>query len=285
MAEESHPTSRLGAARSADELAELVAVVNRLLDRLSGTIERLEHFTAHAGHELRTPISRIRAEAEQALAESDPEVLQRTLGNILEEVDIQKRVIDALFELARSSDQLRMTDEPQVALEKIVRECAEDVGPLAEARGLSVVLEGPEGRAVVRGNQVLLVRAIWNLLDNAVKYASEGQIVVALRQDRAAVELSVTNTVADDRELDPARAFEPFVRLIGEGEPDSGLGLGLALTRSIIERHHGSVTLETTAPGARADAQGPRLVTLKLRLPRDTCEEREPPRTISDVRS
>ena len=222
----------------------------------------------HAGHELRTPLSRIRADAEQALTESDLERLHGTLRSVLEEVDLQKRVIDALFELARASDQLCLTEEPEVSLDEIVRECVEDLEPLAEAKDVATVLDLAGEALVVRGNRVLLVRAIWNVLDNAVKYADVGKITVRLHGAGSAVELRVTNAVSEEREIRPEIAFTPFARMTSEDESDSGLGLGLALTRSIVERHHGSVGFwEQTED---QDGKPARQVAVSLRLPRSS---------------
>ena len=155
----------------------------------------------------KSPPLTVLSEDEQDFKDAVRGFAEETIKSRVEAMDhaakMDQEVIDALFELARASDQLCLTEEPEVSLDEIVRECVEDLEPLAEAKDVATVLDLAGEALVVRGNRVLLVRAIWNVLDNAVKYADVGKITVRLHGAGSAVELRVTNAVSEEREIRP----------------------------------------------------------------------------------
>ena len=250
-----HLEGRLAKPLPGSELFELATLVNTLLDRTEETIGRLRRFTAHAGHELRTPLARVRGEVEQALRSESPDEATSALQSVLEEVDVQRRVLDALLELAHDQELLTLDDEPILDLAALSAEIAFEAGELGATRGLRVTCQVP-APLLVRGSRALLARVLWNLLDNSLKYAGpEGAIQVEAEALAGWAEVRVMNQRS--AELPPMSEvlFEPFAR---GGNGRESHGLGLPLSRAIARRHGGGLTGSEATEGQ---------VQLVLRLP------------------
>lgn len=254
------PDGLLEVPEEGSELRELATLLNGLLERDRRALESLRRFTAHAGHELRTPLARIRGEAELALTRGDTSEHRECIEGMLEETEALGRVIDALLELARAGD-ADLADERLFRLEPLLVELVEQARVVGESQ--TVVLDLPEGADSlwVRGNRVLLDRALWNLLDNALKFGKPGgRVELRLAVEERSVEIEVAD---DGPGFVPSESlFEPFQRGVhqdGAGEVP-GLGLGLALSRAVFRRHAGEVTArrDATLGGACFQARLPR---------------------------
>lgn len=254
LAEEGVAGRRLAAPPMGSELAELVRLLNVMLGRTEETISQLRRFAANASHELRTPLMRMRGEAELALREGTPhEETCAALASVIEEVDTLVRLVESLIELARGEVSTLPTE--QLDLAELATSLAEEAALLGGERGLRVeVMREGSGEALVRGSRDLLGRALWNVLDNALKYVPRGErvdvrIAVTDAQVQVAVEDSGPGVAADVRE----RLFDAFYRgdmARVQGTP--GTGLGLALARTIARRHGGDLVLAPSAGrGAR----------------------------------
>lgn len=244
------PGGRLTPPASGSELAELTVLLNSMLAKTEATVEALRHFTAHAGHELRTPLTRMRGEAEVALSSADPNQAREALSSILEELDGLRRVIDALHTLAQGEEP-DLREEAPFPLEPLVTEIATEANLLGEARGVTVV-GVVDAEPAIRGDRVLIARALWNLVDNAIKYSGQGgRIRLRLRETAESVLVEVEDEGVGFNGQDPEELFRPFVR--GDPAPcgETGQGLGLALSRAIARRHGGDVTANQTEQGAR----------------------------------
>lgn len=254
---------RLALPGEGSELRELVLLLNGMLSRIEASFDQLTRFTAHAGHELRTPLARIRGEVETALTRGDADAQRECLGSVLEETEALSRVVTSLLELARG-EPIDLATEPTIPFHELLTELVEQARVVGGQRGLSVT--APSGqRVLVRGSRPLLSRTVWNLLDNATKFAQEGgQIVVRLIDDEGCVVVEVADDGPGWGTDDPKAAFEPF--FTGSASPErTGYGLGLALSRTIARRHGGELTASTdeTLGGA----------LLRLKLPREALVE------------
>jgi signal transduction histidine kinase len=240
-----------------DELRELADTFDAMLDRLQSAFTSQDRFIANAGHELRTPLAMLRTTVDVVLAKPEP-----TRAELIDmAVDVRQAaseatvLVDALLTLARTERGL--TAREPVDLAVLTREV------LAGSPACDLQVEVTTELAPVVGNRVLLRRMISNLVDNATRYnVPAGQIVIATRCDGQAALLQVTNTgprVPPDRVAD---LFKPFIRL--QERTGSGLGLGLALVRSIATQHGGTV-------GAQARPDGG--LRLEVRLPAGTHVE------------
>ncbi len=238
---------RVSEPRAQDEVGRLARTMNEMLDRLQSSSARQRQFVSDASHELRSPVAAIRATGEVALAHPDSADWPVVVRRMLAEDDRMEQIVTDLLDLAREGESelpTTLVDLDDIALEEATR---------ARRDGCTVVTEGVSaGR--VRGSRELLTRVVRNLLDNAVRHADH-----AVRISLAAAD-DVLLTVEDDGPgiplADRAKVFERFARLDeGRARDAGGLGLGLAMVRTITERHGGSVEItdptDSAYPGVR----------------------------------
>lgn len=237
-----------------DEIARLARTMNAMLDRVEKATERQQRFVADASHELRSPLTRIRSELEVDLAHPADADLAATHRSVLAEAASLQRLLDDLLQLARGAP---ARDDP-VDLDDLVFRVARQ---LRDETRVEVETGGVSG-AQVRGDADQLARVIRNLTANAVLHAGGTVTLTLAEQDGTAV-----LTVADDGPgIPPAeheRVFERFARL-DAARTAGGAGLGLAITRDIVERHGGTVVIDPDhRPGTRV------VVTLPASTDRD----------------
>ena len=243
------------------EFQELLLMFNAMMERLERSFTQAMRFSADAAHELKTPLTILQGELEQALQNADPGQ-EKTLARLLEEVQRLKSIVQKLLLLA-TADAGRITlHRAPVDLSAMLCETVEDISILAPALDIqSRIQEG----VVLPADGDLLRQAVQNIALNAVKHTPDGgKILVLLRRDGAGVRCTVQNS-GDIPPGDRLRVFERFYRIdasrtraggtAGNGE---GTGLGLSLAREIARAHGGDVTLDETEPG---------LVSFTLRLP------------------
>jgi heavy metal sensor kinase len=228
-----------------DELDHLAETLNAMLARLEGLFAQMRRFAADAAHELRTPLTVLKGEVEVALrAERSSEEYRRVLTSSLEEVERLTRLAEDLLLLSRFAAR---TPPPRsrVELDAVLVD-AFDVGVrLGQAQGVAV-RPGEVCPAAVEGDAAALRRAIVNLVDNAVKYTPAGgkvELSLGCADGRAAIVVSDTGIGIDP--ADGQRVFEPFVRLDTPMPEAGGAGLGLAIARSIVRAHGGTITVES----------------------------------------
>lgn len=248
-----------------DELDKLAAVLNRMLDDLSDSLRRTAEFSANASHQMRTPLTKIRAQLELMLSAEIPPAFRDNLESLQKQVVRLSRLCSRLLLLGRlelHSGEANSMNE-RVDLAEVVDEIVEQHKPAAYDRGVAVET-GKTGQVVVCGNRILLVEACLNLLDNALRWAPRGSCVrvSATSRDGEAV-LLVTDSGPGVPDHERANIFRPFYR--GErtsaSPGDVGFGLGLSIVRAIAELHSGHIELlqSSTAQGS----------TFSLTLPLD----------------
>jgi two-component system, OmpR family, heavy metal sensor histidine kinase CusS len=229
-----------------DELASLACSFDRMLDRLEVSFQRLSQFSADLAHELRTPINNLWGEAGVALSQCRTSREYRaTLESSLEEYARLARLIDNLLFLARADGQTEMFNrEPCNAREaiEVVREFYE---ALAEDRGVEVRCEG-EG--MVNADPVLFRQAISNLLSNALNYTPSGGRVLIQIHDSGdnGLKVDVSDTGCGIAAEHLPRIFDRLYRVDpARSQHPNGAGLGLAIVRSIMTLHGGSVEVQS----------------------------------------
>jgi len=250
LVKEADPHGRLDLPQEGSELAELVTLINGLLARAEETVTRLRRFTAHAGHELRTPLSRMRGEVELALRSGSKAQGVAALHGVLEEIDAQRNVIDALLQLAHSGEPIDLSQQEPLDLSALAEEIGEEAQHLPESEGRTVALEVAPGLSVL-GVRPLIARALWNLLHNALAYSvPEGRVDLSASREGENVVVRVENTPATGLPPLSEDLFEPFARAeAASGIRSEGHGLGLALTRAIALRHGGKLLGGTLSDG------------------------------------
>lgn len=230
------------------ELQQLAASFNAMLARLDDAFMRLSNFSADIAHELRTPLSNLMTQTEVVLAQPrDSEAYQETLYANLDDCKRMARMIDDMLFLAKADNGLIVLEQQPVALDVEVEKLFEYYRLLADERGIRLQLHG---HAVVRGDVLMLHRALSNLLSNALRYTPAGaSIQVELEQNANGSALRLSNpgpTIAGEH---LERLFDRFYRADParrEGSPHNA-GLGLAITRSIIHAHQGQIHCTSVA--------------------------------------
>jgi signal transduction histidine kinase len=228
-----------------DEVARLARTMNAMLDRLEQAADRQQRFVADASHELRSPLTRMRAELEVDLAHPGDADLVATHRSVLEEATNLQLLVDDLLHLASSDAGASSRRREVVDLDDIVLREAHRLRDAGTQVDLGLV-----SAAQVSGDPIQLAHAVRNLTDNAARHARSIVTVTLLERDHMAV-----LTVTDDGPGIPLeqreRVFDRFARLDdARTRATGGAGLGLAITRDIIQQHGGTVDLGGEPDGA-----------------------------------
>ena len=212
-----------------DEVATLATSFNLAAERIEALVRSHKSLLANASHELRSPLARLKM-ATSLLSDAAPD--ERDREHLRAEINTDIAELDGLVDEVLLASRLEAAPEPG-HLESV------DLLALAVEEGARVDASVDGAVSTVRGEERLLRRALRNLLENARRYGG-GEIRVDLEDKAAAgVEIRVTDNGSGVPEAFRERIFEPFFRLPGHAERAGGVGLGLALVRQIVERHHG----------------------------------------------
>jgi heavy metal sensor kinase len=236
-------SARIEVDRVETELGQVASALNSAFDRLHASLERQQRFTADASHELRTPLSALSTEAQWALSrERSADVYRESLAACLRSADRMRSIIERLLALARAEAGTDLPRAVPVPLDELVKRIAADLAPLASQRNLRVVVSTEP--VVVQGDPDWLTDAITNVAANAIQYNVDGgEVRMTLQRQGDAVELAVADTGVGIGPDDLPHIFDPFFRADPARSRDAGgAGLGLALARSIVERHGGTIS-------------------------------------------
>jgi signal transduction histidine kinase len=230
-----------------DELKDLADTFDAMLDRLQAAFQAQQGFAAQASHELRTPLAIIRAEAE--LAQENPHLTEagrKSIDAILLAVQRSERLVEGLLALTRSESTMR-----EAALIDLADLAGDVVGEhVTEADGAGVHLDLSLTATTIRGDSALLRQMIANLVQNAIHYnLPGGKVNVTVRPEERAAVLIVENSgpIVDRTEIDAL--FEPFTRGEWARRNRPGFGLGLAIVRSIVTAHNGTIAIDPLSTG------------------------------------
>lgn len=247
----SDPGRRLPVPTTEDELARLAETLNAMLDRLEEAIERERRFVDDASHELRSPLSNLKAGLELALRRSrTADELEAEVRSAAEETDRLSRLAEDLLVLARADrGRLPIRREP-VDVAGLVSGTVESFAARAAERRVGIEVHVPEElRADV--DELRVRQALGNLLDNGLRAApSGGRVSVAAERENGSLRLEVRDSGPGfPLEFLPV-AFEAFTRPdAGRSRPDGGAGLGLAIVAAVAQAHGGSVWAENLPGG------------------------------------
>ncbi|KOT93235.1 hypothetical protein ADK86_19500 [Streptomyces sp. NRRL F-5755] len=257
---EQHLDRRVPVPRAKDEIARMAVTTNDTLDRLQRSAEQQRRFVADASHELRSPISALRASLEISLAHPDRTDWPRATREALESAGRLQQLADDLLFLARPDDDRSDAMNKPVNLTDLARDLVTEMRH-TRPEGPEIVMcaHEPGGdRILVSGNAGQLRRLLRNLLDNAARHARSVVKVTTFTCTEAGagastVGIEVHNDGSDIPPADRERIFERFTRLDEARSRDAGgSGLGLAIARAIAQHHGGSLTVRDTPPGTGA---------------------------------
>jgi len=254
-------SGRLPVGRSGDELDRLAENLNAMLERIEALMTGLKEVSDNIAHDLKTPLTRLRNRAEEALARSGNEAEYRNaLERTIEESDALIRTFNALLMIARAESGQARGDMDEFDGADVARGIHELYEPLAEDNGLN--LQVSTEPTPVRGNRELISQALANLVENAIKYGKplppqgaeipiNDEIRIEARRDGGTVLLQVIDHGQGIPASDRKHAMERFVRL-DASRTQPGSGLGLSLASAVATLHGGELRLGDAAPGLKA---------------------------------
>jgi signal transduction histidine kinase len=223
---------------SADEIQSLSQSYNDMLNKLNGALSAQKHFNVSVAHELKTPLAVMRANIDvlNALDQQSPEDVKETMQVIAQNLSRMNTVIETLLDNSTLST---ASLDDDVLMEEIVGDAVEDLKPLAKTKSVDLSFRSaicPSSK----GNAVLLYRALYNLIENAIKYNKpNGRVRVTLENLKDGVKITVADSGIGIPETDLPHIFEPFYR--SDRDQADGLGLGLSLVLNIVSRHSGTI--------------------------------------------
>ena len=242
--------SRLKKLDTGDELQRLSDTLNQMLDRIESAFRRVTEFTADASHELRTPVSLIRTEAELALRRSrGDEQYREALQHILREAERTSGLIEELLALARADSGRESLKMQVVNVHTVLREAADGWRSVAEMSNLDFREGLGSSDLFVMADENALRRVINILLDNAFKYTtSPGTVSLALGKKNERAMIAVRDTGVGIALEEHAKIFERFYRVDkARSRETQGAGLGLSIAQWIVQQHGGVISVESEA--------------------------------------
>ena len=240
---------RLEKLTTGDELQRLSDTLNQMLARIEGAFLRVTQFTADASHELRTPISLIRTEAEIVLRKSRGEAEYReALRHILLEAERTSSLVEELLSLARADSGRENLHLSSLDLRAAIVETAREWRQLVEARGLQFTEEFADCELPVLADRSAVQRLLAILLDNAVKYTpAPGTVELRLEAQTGNAVISVRDSGVGISVEDQGKIFERFYRVDKARSRElGGAGIGLAIADWIVQQHRGSLTVQSS---------------------------------------
>ena len=272
-------STQLEVPNSKDEIAQLTSSFNEMLTRLDNAFSTQKQFSANAAHELRTPLAVLQTNLEVFEKKQEPEMIEyRQLFTMIKEQTARlSQLVGTLLDMTNLKSVPR-TDH--VSLEELVDEVFCDLDPVAEKAGISIHFDDsssqdwhtdvhtPDASTLnnnilnITGSYVLLYRAVYNLVENAIKYnRPNGSVTVSVREQNGQAMILVKDTGIGISPENQKKIFDPFFRVDkSRSRAMGGAGLGLALVDSIAKEHGGTVNvLESSETGS----------TIALMLPVD----------------
>lgn len=236
---------RLPQAGKMDELNRLTEVFNNMLARLDSSVAQIRDFTIHASHELKTPLTIMRGEMENALRDPAASAGGRDLfASQLDEIQRLTKIVEGLTLLAKADAGQLILAEDNVHLHDLVRDSFADAQILAQARDITVELKGCD-EIILKGDRHRLRQLLLNLTDNAIKYSQPGgRVEVSLRRGKASADVIISNSGPGIAPEFLPRVYERFFR--GDASQTAnveGCGLGLAIAEWIVHAHGGSIDI------------------------------------------
>ena len=226
--------------QSSIEIEQLTNAFNEMLERLSNTFAAQRQFSANAAHELRTPLAVMRTKLEVFEKNNNPSAAeyQETVHMIRMQTSRLSHVIDILLEM---TDLQSAQKQDHISLADMAEEVICDLTAVADKKEITIT-QNP-GTAEIIGNDTLIYRAIYNLVENAIKYNhAGGNVTVSIKEENEFATVNVRDNGPGIQQEDWQHIFEPFFRVDKSRSRDmGGAGLGLALVKEIARQHGGDV--------------------------------------------
>jgi signal transduction histidine kinase len=238
-------TARLQVPRHDDELGKLARTLNSLLARIERGFRSVEQFTADASHELRAPLAFIITAGDVSLRrQRSREELVESLSKIIAEALRMSKLVEDLLVLARGDARQLSQTMQAINLNRLVEETVDRMA--AAAKDLEFKLALPERVIEIDGVESDVRRLILILLDNAIKYTDKGTIRITLAAEAASATVTISDTGLGIEPSALPHIFDRFWRADKvRSRAEGGVGLGLSLAAQIVQRHHGTIAVDS----------------------------------------
>jgi len=237
---------RLATRGTDDEMDHLIRTINEMIARLENSFKRIAEFTADASHELKTPICALRGEAEVLLSKNRPlEEYREGLAHFIERFDQLNRMINDLTLLSKFDSSQMELSMASLRLDLLVQDIGNLFKILAEQKGIDLRI-GRVQEVTILGDKVRLQQLFTNLIDNAIKYTSEGSIRITVKKDEKNAVVQVVDTGIGIPREEQEKIFKRFYRVDkSRSKEGGGVGLGLSIAEWIVRAHRGRIEVES----------------------------------------
>lgn len=238
---------RLAPVENRDEIGELAETLNEMISRLECSFKQIRQFSGDVAHELKTPLTELKCNAEVALRRNrTAEEYQEALRNVIDDAEQLRQIVEDLLLLAKMDARSLPLNFTPVALDEMFIEVFEQMHPQAQHKHLAINFDDI-AQATVSGDTGLLKRLIANLISNAIRYTpSGGTLTFALHTEDEQAVLTITDTGVGIPEDALPHIFDRFYRVEQSRSHDTGgSGLGLAIAQKIAEVHEGRITVNS----------------------------------------
>ena len=239
--QELHPIQQ---AHVPSEIRPFVIAINRLLQRVSDSMQLQRRFLADASHELRSPMAALSLQAEMLSNVDMPDEAKKRLARLRQGIDRGRNLLDQLLSLARAQD-AKATPTKTISVQQVYRRVLEDLMPLAEDKHIDVGVAITSDVHLL-ANELDLVAIVKNLVDNAIRYTPDGGCIdLSVVDEPNHVILEIEDSGVGIPERERERVLDPFYRVLGSDQ--TGSGLGLSIVKTIAERLQGRIELSDSS--------------------------------------
>ena len=230
------------------EMVPLVSSLNTLMHRLEKSLTRSEDFITEAAHRVRTPLTVVRTQAEITLRQIDKPRNRKNLKEIIRAIDESSRAAGQLLDHAMVTFRADNLALEKVNICQLINDTVDRLSPLADLRDISLEVELLH-HASVLGDPILLQNALYNIIDNAIKYSPiDSKVVTTISSINEKIQISVNDTGPGFNSDEPSKLIERFQR--GENvEGIIGSGLGLTIVHEVVEAHKGHLEIKNLVGG------------------------------------
>jgi two-component system sensor histidine kinase QseC len=230
------------------ELQPMLAELNLLFNRVHADYDRNKRFSADAAHELRTPMTALKTQAQLALQMTEPQEQQKAIQNVIISINRSIHVIQQLLTLSRLDHEEKLNDVSHVHLESVCAELIAFIYPQALEKNIEIELCNECENPIINGNEAALGILLRNLLDNAIRYTpNDSRIDVKIKSHNQYLLLQVIDNGPGIPEEYRDKVFDRFFRVLGTKQ--TGSGLGLAIVKQITDLHKAKIYLQTSETG------------------------------------
>lgn len=243
---EDNLNSNLSIKGANDEIKELTISFNKMIAKLENAFASQKRFNSSVAHELKTPL---------AVIKTNIDVLKSSNCKSLEEYDktlavVEKSILKMNLIIETLLDIIRQENAPLneiVSIDEILGDIVDDLSIIANKKNIKLKLNSYNIKNKIKGNEIMLYRAFYNVIENSIKYNKiNGSIDILCYQDLNTIEVKVIDTGSGIKEEDYDEIFKPFYRCEGiNSYSKNGIGLGLSLTQSVIKLHGGEINVKS----------------------------------------